>query len=142
VKLPPLVLTFGDQPTPFTRRTLDRIIAAWAFFQTLPPRGRGGIIWQLPLLTWTIRAGATPIVGVKVWLSSADIYTAQNIVPGSILHTDALGTVSYSLQADVTYYGWRDHPRYTWTDPWQFRFSSANNRWEYFNGTAYVEWTP
>lgn len=93
-------------------------------------------------LTWTIRAGVTPLEGVKVWLSYADPYTANNLVRDSIKTTNAAGQVSYDLDFDQVYYGWRDSQAYTFPDPFRFRYSSANSRWEQWNGSAYVVWNP
>ena len=93
-------------------------------------------------LTWTIRAGATALEGVKVWLSYADPYTANNLVRDSIKTTNSSGQVSYDIDFDVVYFGWRDAQAYTFPDPFRFRYSSANSRWEQWDGSAYVEWTP
>lgn len=92
-------------------------------------------------LQWTIKSGATPISGVKVWISTDDPFTAQNLV-GTIQDCNGSGVVTYTLSQDVTYYGWRDHPTYTFADPWVFRYSSSNARWETYDGTNWVEWTP
>lgn len=93
-------------------------------------------------LTWTIRIGATPIEGVKVWLSFADPYTAANLVRDSIKHTDAAGQVSYDIEFNLTMYGWRDHQSITFPDPWVFRFSTTNGRWETYSGGVWSAWTP
>ncbi len=93
-------------------------------------------------LTWTIRTGATAIEGVKVWLSTADPFTASNLVRDSIKTTDSSGQVSYALDFDQIYYGWRDHPIYTFPDPWKFRYNTVAGTWQQHNGTAWVTWTP
>lgn len=93
-------------------------------------------------LTWTIRAGGTVLTGVKVWLSSADPCTPSNLIRGSIQETDAAGQVRYDIDFDRVYFGWREHPQYTFPDPLRFRYSSSNSRWEQWDGSAYVEWTP
>lgn len=93
-------------------------------------------------LTWTIRAGATALSGVKVWLSTADPYTASNLVRDSIKTTDASGQVSYDIEFNQIYFGWRDSRSHTFPDPFRFRYNTTTSRWEQWNGSAYVEWTP
>ena len=93
-------------------------------------------------LTWTIKTGTTPIEGVKVWLSSADPATPQNLITDSIQDTNASGIVQYTLSPDVVYRGWRLSDRYTFDDPNVFRFSTANARWERLVDGTYVEWSP
>jgi hypothetical protein len=90
-------------------------------------------------LTWQVKVGATAISGCKVWVSTDDPFTAGNTVAGTSL-TDDDGNVRFLLDSDVVYYGWRDHPRYQFSNPIQFRYNSSQTRWEIWNGTSWVAW--
>ena len=91
-------------------------------------------------LDWTIEVSGNPVPSCKVWVSTDSPYTAGNTVAGTLL-TDDAGLVTFLLDADVVYYLWRDNPRFVFPNPTQVRYSSANSRWEIWNGSAYIAWT-
>lgn len=92
-------------------------------------------------LIWTIESGATPLEGVKVWLSTGNPYTPANMVGGAQF-TNSNGQVTFYLDFDVVYYGWRQSAAFGFPDPWQFRYSSVNARWETYSSGVWIEWTP
>lgn len=98
-------------------------------------------------LDWTIQASGSPVVGAKVWITTDA--AGASVVAGTFI-TDDSGTVIVpgssppskpGLDEDVVYYGWRDSSLVQFAEnPVQFRYSSANNRWEIWNGAAWEEW--
>lgn len=94
-------------------------------------------------LTWTIKDDDLNVLeNVKVWLSFGDPYSVHNLVRDSIKFTNASGQVSYAIEWNVIYYGWRQLDGYGFTDPWVFRYNTTTMRWEnYANGTWSL-WNP
>jgi len=90
---------------------------------------------------WNIQVGGNPAVGVKVWVSTDSPYTVANTIAGPLYTDDSGNAPTMLLNDDTVYYGWRDSSRYNFTNPVQFRYSTANARWELWNGSAYEEWT-
>lgn len=65
--------------------------------------------------TFTINdSNGQPISGAEVW-ASTDLAGA-NVVAGT-LTTDDIGQVTFLLDSGVTYYIWRDHPNFNFTNP-------------------------
>ena len=91
-------------------------------------------------LDFTVEVGGTARSGVEVWISTDSPYTTGGTVAGT-LTTDDSGLATFYVDEDVTYYLWRDSSNYNFTDPIQFRYSSANARWEKWDGSAWTAWS-
>lgn len=90
---------------------------------------------------WNLQVDGNPAVGVKVFITTDSPYTAANTIAGPLYTNDSGDAPTMLLNDDTVYYGWRDSSRYNFTNPVQFRYSTANARWELWNGAAYEEWT-
>lgn len=117
----------------------DRGDAAWA--------GGGGVAGPgSRSLTWITQSSGSPDSGVEAWISTDA--SGSTVVGGTYLSDDSGvfrvpgGTGLPMLDDDVVYYGWRDSATIQFaTNPIQFRYSTANSRWEIWDGAAYVAWT-
>ena len=75
--------------------------------------GAGSTHYEITVQT----SGSVAISGVEIWISTDA--AGSNIVAG-VLHTNDVGKVTFMLDSGVTYYMWRDHPDYQWTNPTSF----------------------
>ncbi|SFH96604.1 hypothetical protein [Planctomicrobium piriforme] len=91
-------------------------------------------------LVWTSEVSGTPVAGVKCWVSIDSPYTQDGTRAGTSI-TDDDGEVTFGLDDNVVYYGWRDHPSVNFPNPIRFQYSTADSQWQIWNGSAYVEWT-
>jgi hypothetical protein len=96
--------------TTFTIQLPSAMPPGWA--ATLVPAGAGSL--SFPIVVNNTEGN--PIANAEVWVSTDP--AGDNIVAGTLLTTH-MGVVTFNLDSG-TYYLWKQHPQYTFSNPTQF----------------------